>query len=68
MKTIIKVSSETIKLFLDLWRREHDLAGRVLIYSESDDDCFTAVDNSTGDCWAEDFKTEDEAINWLLDE
>lgn len=68
MKTICKVSQETIKLFLDLWQREHDLAGRVLIYSESDDGCFVAVDNSTGDCWTEDFRTEDEAINWLLEE
>ena len=26
---------------------------------------YTAVDNSTGDAWTEDFKTRQEAIDWL---
>lgn len=27
---------------------------------------WTAFDNTSGDCWVEDFKTEREAIEWLI--
>ena len=26
---------------------------------------FTAIDNSTGNCWTEEFKTSFEAVRWL---
>ncbi|ABR48748.1 conserved hypothetical protein [Alkaliphilus metalliredigens QYMF] len=30
--------------------------------------CYVGVDNSTGDAWAEDFRTEEECIAWLKQE
>lgn len=34
-------------------------------YYKNADGIWTAWDNSTGDCWVEDFKTRKEAIEWL---
>ena len=34
-------------------------------YYKNADGIWTAWDNSTGDCWVEDFKTQKEAIEWL---
>ena len=31
-------------------------------------DCYSAIDNSTGDAWVEDFDTMAEAIAWLKQE
>ena len=31
----------------------------------SDDGCYTAIDNSTGEAWTEDFRTVGEAKTWL---
>ena len=33
-----------------------------------EENCIVACDNSSGDAWCEDFKTMDEAINWLIGE
>lgn len=33
-----------------------------------DGDCYVAVDDSTNDCWVEQFNSEKEAQNWLLGE
>ena len=30
-------------------------------------DTFTAIDNSNGDCWVEDFKSYQAALDWLFD-
>ena len=34
-------------------------------YYKNADGIWTAWDNSTADCWVEDFKTRKEAIEWL---
>ena len=34
-------------------------------YCQNSFESWTAVDNTTGEAWAEDFKTEGECINWL---
>jgi len=34
-------------------------------YYKNADGIWTAWDNSTGDCWVEDFKTKKEAVEWL---
>ena len=36
------------------------------LYLILEDNCIVACDNSSGDAWCEDFKTMDEAINWLI--
>lgn len=39
-----------------------------LFVIEEENGTFTAIDNTTGDAWTEEFKTEEEAINWLIGE
>lgn len=39
-----------------------DWKGRYLIVK---DDCYLAIDNSTGDCWCEEFENYQIAVDWL---
>ncbi len=34
-------------------------------YGEANDQYFVAFDNTTGDCWVEEFATEKRAIYWI---
>lgn len=34
-------------------------------YGEAHDQYFVAFDNTTGDCWVEEFSTEERAIHWI---
>lgn len=37
-------------------------------YYKDDDGVYVAFDNSTNDCWIEEFNTRKEALKWLNDE
>jgi len=63
IKTItVKEAHELLKRYSGGYLGEDD-RGRFLV-AESDG-TFTAIDNSTGDCWTEDFKTRFEAVKYL---
>lgn len=38
----------------------------VLLLDNSSRQTYTAVDNSTGDAWTEEFDIKEDAINWLV--
>ena len=62
---IYKVSIEEIVNYIEAWteRKEDD---RSLLYAEDKEKhYFIGVDNLTGNCWVEEFKTKKQCIKWL---
>ena len=62
-----KVTARVMKAIVDLWCIEKEVAPEGKFYCE-DNGVWVACDNSTGDCWVEEFKTEVGAIGWLEDD
>ncbi len=64
---ISKVSQEVVKNYIDNWceHREQTFSNNKLYCEEND--IFVAIDNTSGDCFVEEFNTEKEVFNWLLD-
>lgn len=70
-----EVTDEEIGKFIDEWEEFKYGKGKIepsytcLIARNTNDEYpWTAVDNRTNDCWAESFRTKDEAIYWLQNE
>lgn len=70
-----EVPSEFISKYVDAWTNRSDwLTDGPYLYSDhgkylSDDgDFYTAVDNSSGDCWVENFKDRETAVKYLMNE
>lgn len=63
---ICLVDEKVVKEYIDNWsnNKEQSFNGDKLYCKENNK--FVAIDNSTGDCWVEEFKTEKEAQDWLL--
>lgn len=63
---IFKVSSEELQEYVGNWvdKKGHKF-DYDLLYCENSDGSFTAVDDSDGQCWTEDFETEAQAVFWL---
>lgn len=63
---IFKVSPEQLQEYVENWtdkkghKYDYDL-----LYCENSDGSYTAVDDSDGQCWTEDFDTEAQAVFWL---
>ena len=69
LKRITIMDSDSFKYELDASRSGEDkYAFPWEMYIILEENCITACDNSSGDAWCEDFKTMDEAINWLIGE
>ena len=62
-----KVTARAMGAIVDLWCFEKKLAPEGRFYCE-DNGVWVACDNTTGDCWVEEFKTEEGAIGWLEDD
>lgn len=62
------VDKDTMTNWLDAWCDGDKYAFPWGLYLIREDNCLVACDNSSGDAWCEDFKTMDEAINWLIGE
>lgn len=70
-----EVTDEEIGKFIDDWEEFKYGKGKIepshtcLIARNTNDEYpWTAIDNRTNDCWAESFRTKDEAIYWLQNE
>lgn len=61
------VTASIMKAIVDLWCFEKELAPEGKFYCE-DNGVWVGCDNSNGDCWVEEFKTEEDVIKWLNDE
>lgn len=55
---------EEVSDFIDIWAEDRKKAKRTRVLCR-DKDAWVAVDNSTGDCWVEDFVSKKDAIDWL---
>lgn len=65
MEKIVEISSQELENYIKKWNENKDIKfEQNKIYCE-DNGTFIAVDNTTQNCWTEEFKTEKEAINWL---
>lgn len=67
---ITEVTPGDMSDFVERWCNK-EAAVRKLecrLYCRNSDGTYTALDNRTGDCWTEGFKTRDRAIAWLEDE
>jgi len=65
---ITKTTPKELAQFVSNWcdnQMTPEQQKQELLYCQEEDGRFTAVDNSTGDCWTEEFETEAEAIHWL---
>lgn len=60
------VNENTVKEYIENWtyKKEQSFKGNKLYCQENS--IYVAVDNSTDNCWVEEFKTEKDAQNWLL--
>lgn len=59
-----KITSEKMGELIDIWceHPEDAIIGQFYCF---DNNCWTGCDNSTGQCWVEDFKTEEDVIKWF---
>ncbi len=65
-ETISKVSQELFDEYLDKWTDHEDLPfSNDKLYCETKKG-YAAIDNSSGNCWTENFETEKETFDWLL--
>lgn len=60
------ISQEDANIILNLFDNDKSFLCEGLFIVRSGD-TFTAIDNSNGDCWVEDFKSYQAALNWLFD-
>lgn len=60
------VDSDVVNKYIDNWtnKKEQTFSGDKLYCS--DNNLYIGVDNSTGNCWVEEFNTEKEVQKWLL--
>lgn len=63
---IYKVSAGTLSKYIDYWTRHILEDKRELLYTfDADAWKYIAVDNTTGNCWVEEFNNEIDALKWL---
>lgn len=61
------VTARGMSAIVDLWCFEKELAPEGKFYCE-DNGVWVGCDNSSGDCWVEEFKTEEDVVKWLNNE
>lgn len=66
-RTISLVSRELFDKYLSCWENKQDLPCKNNLLYTFNDGLYIAIDNSTGNCWVEEFKEEKEVWNWLLE-
>ena len=63
---IHKVNQKTLNYYVNQWAKNSLEDERRLLYSYDDESgLYIGVDNSNGECWTEEFDSEDMCINWL---
>lgn len=62
---IERVTEHQIAEFIDKWDRDKKNSPCVLLLAKIHKGLYVAVDNTTQDCWTEEFKKKKKAIKWL---
>lgn len=63
---ISKVSNDVLELYVDNWVNKKELPIKEKQFYAFNGSAYVAVDNLSNDCWVEDFSSEKDAQNWLL--
>lgn len=63
---IHKVGQNVINYYIDYWCRNILDDDRELLYGyDEESGIYIGIDNSNGECWVEEFDSENACINWL---
>ena len=65
MKKIYYITMDEATEVVTRWERNRNVNRHLFLAIEDNKIC--AIDNTDGECWAEDFKTIEEAVKWLLE-
>ena len=65
MKNIYYITMDEATEVVNRWAVNQSVNRHLFLAIENGKIC--AIDNTDGECWAEDFPTIDEAVKWLLD-
>lgn len=60
-----ELDHDKFKAIIDRWTEHECVSGDYGLFLTKHGDSWVAIDNTTNNCWVEDFKTRQEAINWL---
>jgi len=61
-----KITATEMLAIVQSWCDNHKSVPHEQFYC-CDNDVWVGCDNTTGDCWVEEFQTEEEVIAWLND-
>ena len=66
MYTIYKVKEKELIQYIEGWSTGLLLDNRYLLYSyNKDKHIYIGIDNTTDNCWVEEFKNEKDCLKWL---
>ena len=65
MKKIYFITMDEALEVVKRWERNKEVNRHFFIAMENNKIC--AIDNTSGECWTEDFHTIDEAVKWLFE-
>lgn len=64
-KAIYFITMDKALAIVKEWENNHEVNNNLYIAMEGNKIC--AIDNTSGDCWTEDFHSLEEAVKWLLE-
>lgn len=62
---ICRVSKKEISKYIDAWSKHEELPNDNSLLYCNDGNVFVGIDNTSGECYVEEFKTEKEVLLWL---
>lgn len=65
-RKIHKVKPNVLNYYIDYWNRHILDDDRELLYGYDDESgSYIGIDNTTDNCWVEEFGSEEDCLNWL---
>ena len=65
-KKIYKVGTNVLNYYIDYWCRNILQDDRELLYGyDEESGLYIGIDNTSNDCWVEEFDSEQSCIDWL---
>lgn len=65
-RKIHKVNHKTLNYYVNQWTKNSLEDDRRLLYAYDDESgIYIGVDNTTDNCWVEEFDSEEACLNWL---
>ena len=65
-RKIHKVKTNVLNYYIDYWNRHILEDDRELLYGyDEESGKYIAIDNTSNNCWVEEFNSEQDCLNWL---